>query len=96
MPEMLIGDKYLSKQEQLWVLRAFECLLEEDTTPSTDKKSLQDAVNVILKRKSDVGIVVLGLKPALLRLVHNARNAGRQKAVESALILLRMDKNGNS
>lgn len=95
MAENLTFKKYLSLDEQLHMLKAFECLLSTDFD-SQDKNEIEKAVDVLLKNKSDVGIIVTGLKPTLERLVRNAYASKNYKAAKSAITLLRMSHYGHS
>ena len=91
MNKELTAEKHFPNKQHLSLLRSLKHLVDEGDFEGKDKEDIKNAVCNILKKKDDVGTIILGIQPLLMRAAVSHFKAKKYKAAKSALDLLRIN-----
>ena len=89
-------EKHFSPKQHLSLLHSLKILLENKDLGDDDKVTVRKFVNNILKKKSDVGTVIVGIQPLLMKAALSEFKKKNYKTAKSTLDLLRMNHHGDS
>lgn len=95
MTENPVGENRFSKSH-LAFLHGLKNLLEKNDLPDDERQELQDAVQNVLKKKQDVGNVIVGLQKAIMASALSSFKKKNYKSAKNKLFCFRTESHGNT
>jgi len=84
------AEKHFPIKQRLALLHGLKLLLDEDDLPEDDRDALKTVLKNVLKKKSETGTVIHGIKPLLMRTAVAHFKSKKYKIVKSTLSLLQL------